>query len=447
MRHLIKHICFVFLLSLILLLCIMKIFQPILFSNSIIIPYSLHPFDICKKAPEAWLVIKSSYIVISFISFLIISNSIFLKFFYKSNNSKKVETNTFIKNNEINLYIGKEDTSNNKVFIPEKGLFQNILVTGTIGSGKTSSFMYPVTKQLIEFECNNINKKLGLLILDVKGNYFSKVKEYAKNCNREDDLIIIDLGGNIKYNPLHKPNLKPSVLANRLKTILTLFSPNNTESYWLDKSEQVLAECIKLCRLYNNNYVTFMEIHKLINLPNYYLEKISNLRDAFQQNKFSTEQIYDLKSSLDFFQNEFNSLDSRVLSILKSEITRITNTFISDYDIINTFSPPEKLLNFYGFEQLISEGKIVVLNMNISEYRNLSKIIAAYLKLDFQTEVMSQLAKGVPNRITAFISDEFHEYVSATDSDFFAQSREAKCINIVATQSYTSLLNSLNNIK
>ena len=44
-----------------------------------------------------------------------------------------------------------------------------------------------------------------------------------------------------------------------------------------------------------------------------------------------------------------------------------------------------------------------------------------------------------------FISDEYHEYCVDTDADFFAQSREAKCINIVATQSYTSLLNALNN--
>lgn len=85
--------------------------------------------------------------------------------------------------------------------------------------------------------------------------------------------------------------------------------------------------------------------------------------------------------------------------------------------------------------------------MNISEYKNLSKIIAAYLKLDFQTEVMNRLSKNNPQmlRKVAFISDEFHEYVTNTDAEFFAQSREAKCINIVATQSYTSLLNAMNN--
>ncbi len=81
--------------------------------------------------------------------------------------------------------------------------------------------------------------------------------------------------------------------------------------------------------------------------------------------------------------------------------------------------------------------------MNIAEYKNLSKIIAGYLKLDFQTEVMSRLSNNKPIRKTAFISDKYHEYVTATDSDFFAQSREAKCINIVATQSYSSILNTI----
>ena len=81
--------------------------------------------------------------------------------------------------------------------------------------------------------------------------------------------------------------------------------------------------------------------------------------------------------------------------------------------------------------------------MNISEYRNLSKIIATYLKLDFQTEVMSRLGKNVFIRKSAFISDEFHEYVTSTDADFLSGCREAKCINIVATQSYSSIKNTL----
>ncbi len=120
----------------------------------------------------------------------------------------------------------------------------------------------------------------------------------------------------------------------------------------------------------------------------------------------------------------------------------MTNTFISDYDILNTFCPEKNSINFFGFKDILEQGKIVVLNMNIAVYKNLSKLIAAYLKLDFQSQVLSQLSSNNV-RPSVFICDEFHEYATTTDSDFFAQSREAKCINIVATQSYTSLLNSL----
>lgn len=361
----------------------------------------------------------------------------------KSNNDKEREPKKM-----LNIFVGNAfDEKKQAIYLPEKSLYQNILITGTIGTGKTSSAMYPFTKQLIEFSCTDVSNKIGMLVLDVKGNYYVKVSEFARNCGREDDLIVLSLGGDYRYNPLHKPNLKASVLANRLKTILMLFSPNNSESYWLDKVEQILTECIKLCRLYNNGYVTFEEIHKLISVENYYLEKIEILRKRFSNNEFSNEDIYNLMSALTFFQKEFLSLDLRTLSILKSEITRITNVFVSDYEVYRTFNPKEEELNFFGFEDLINTGKIVVLNMNISEYKALSKIIATYLKLDFQTEVMARLANNFANssRTVAFISDEYHEYASVSDSEFYAQSREAKCVNIVATQSYTSLLNSLNN--
>ena len=83
--------------------------------------------------------------------------------------------------------------------------------------------------------------------------------------------------------------------------------------------------------------------------------------------------------------------------------------------------------------------------MNISEYSSLAKIISAYLKLDFQSEVLSTLSKKSSDdiRISCFLSDEYHEFVTSSDANFFAQSREAKCINILATQSYTSILNTL----
>ena len=426
------------------------IFQKIFYSSNILIDFAIHPFNICEKYPDLWNFIKITYVISFNIAILIISNLIYSAIFNKEKNiitdkNISIESNNVSKSN-LTILVGK-DENNNLVYIDEKGLYQNILITGTIGSGKTSSAMYPFTKQLIEYKCDNKKEKLGLLILDVKGNYHKQVEKYCNLCNRENDLIVLSLDGNIRYNPLDKPNLKAHILANRLKTILTLFSSKNGEQYWLDKAEQILTECIKLCRLYNDGYVTFTELHKLITIPDYYSSKISVLRNMFLAGKLSKEDCFNLLSSIEFFEKEFLQLDSRTMAILKSEITRITGCFVSDYQIQKVFCPSKEEINFKGFKNLISKGKILVLNMNLAEFKNLSKIIAAYLKLDFQTEVMSRLSFSNNNsfRSVAFISDEFHEYVTSTDADFFAQSREAKCINIVTTQSYASLLNSIDN--
>lgn len=422
----------------------MNIFYPIFISDEIIITYGVHPFNICLKNPLLWKYIKIVFIFTYVFSNFIFSNFIFnqflSKFFVrkdkKSSGSKVLGSNL----SKLNLLVGK--FNNEDVFIPEKGLYQNFLITGTIGSGKTSSAMYPFTKQLLKYNSENSSDKVGMLILDVKGNYYNQVKNYVDLYGLQDDLVVIGLNSGIFYNPLHKPNLKPIVLANRLKTILTLFSENNSESYWLDKAEQILAEAIKLCRLYNDNYVTFSELHKLITVPGYYKDKIDVLKALFISSKLNNKQIYELNECLNFFQKEFEALDSRTKGILVSEITRITNTFISDYDVFSTFSPDKNKLNFLGFEDVIKSGKIVVLNMNVSEYSLLSKIIATYLKLDFQTEILSSLSNGT-DRKTAFICDEYDKYCTKTDSDFFSLSRESKCINIVSTQSYSSLKSAL----
>ena len=435
-----KSILLLFLCSVGLTILNLTIFYPIFQANTITISFAIHPFNICERYPEFWKIFKLLYLLVLFlanvsISYLLIKNFVHIQTPFVLQEIKQLSP-------KLSLLIGYSQTQNQDIVLPAKSLYQNILITGTIGSGKTSSAIYPFSEQLISYQNNNFAKKLGILCLDVKGNFYKQIAFYAKKYNRLNDLIIIGLNSNETYNPLDKPTLNPLVLANRLKTILTLLSPNNSESFWLDKAEQLLAEAIKMCRLYNNNYVNFTEIHKLITNKTYYLEKVRYLRNLFVKNKFSTSEIYNLTSAITFFENEFFKLDERTISILKAEISRITLPFISDYKISKLFSPSKNMVTFSGFKDLIKFGKIVVLSMNIAEFTNLSKIIATYLKLDFQAEIMHGLTNK-NTRTVAFICDEYQEYITPSDANFFSESREAKCINILSTQSYASLLNSL----
>ena len=187
---------------------------PIFIANEIIITYGLKPFDICSQNPDLWRYLKILYVVTFIFSNIVISSFIYKIIFPKKINKQKQNTQK-INEKELNLLIGEDIETKEKIYLPESGLYQNFLITGTIGSGKTSSAMYPFTEQLIKYNSINPDKKIGMLILDVKGNYYKQVKEYAKKYNLLDDLNVIELGGKETYNPLHKPNLKPSILANR----------------------------------------------------------------------------------------------------------------------------------------------------------------------------------------------------------------------------------------
>lgn len=346
-----------------------------------------------------------------------------------------------LKHNRLDL--GKIKTPS-WITIDEKGMYQNILVTGTIGTGKTASVMYPLTKQALFFKNYDPDHKAGMLILDVKGNYYKQVVEFAKEAGRLDDIVLIELSGQYKYNPLHKPHIKPLVLANRIKVVLSLFSGKGaSDGYWLDKAELLIAECIKLCRLYNDNYVTFAEINKLVNNRTYLVNKITILVE--DQDIMTNDELELFETCRDYFENEYTNLSENTLSIIQSVVTQMTQFFYTDPDVKNSFCSPMEELNFLGFKEVIDHGKIVILKMNIAQYRNLAKTVAAYMKLDFQDEVMQRLVRDGANitRPVFMISDEYQEFVTATDAEFYAQSREPKCCTIVATQSYTSLINTL----
>ena len=143
-----KRIYFILFFSSILILLGILIFFPIYTTKHLIFPYSLHPFDLCTTKNSLWKLIKLLFFIFYLISSIIISNFIYINRYYKSQkNISKKETKITgsLINSDLNLLIGYTE-KNTPIYLCEKSLFQNILITGTIGTGKTSSAMYPFTR-------------------------------------------------------------------------------------------------------------------------------------------------------------------------------------------------------------------------------------------------------------------------------------------------------------
>ncbi len=129
-------------LSIFFTFLILMFFSPILTAKSLIFPYSIHPFDIASDYPKPWFYIKIFYCFSLFITVFLTLNSlsIFFNIKKKKTNKKDIIDEFLIDESNLNLLVGINQDTQKEIFITEKGLYQNILVTGTIGSRKNKFF-------------------------------------------------------------------------------------------------------------------------------------------------------------------------------------------------------------------------------------------------------------------------------------------------------------------
>lgn len=132
--YLLKKFILVLFFSFLFFILFIYIFNPILNSESLIFPYAVHPFDIINTYPFYWNIIKKMYYINLFCSIFVIINSVFSFFIKDKKQTIKKSNSNNIFEKGLHLLVGNNFLTEEKILIPEKGLFQNILVTGTIGS-------------------------------------------------------------------------------------------------------------------------------------------------------------------------------------------------------------------------------------------------------------------------------------------------------------------------
>jgi hypothetical protein len=82
-------------------------------------------------------------------------------------------------------------------------LFTGIAVFGAVGSGKTSACLYPYAEQVLAYEAANPQRRIGGLVLEVKGDFCQKVRGILTRHGRDEDYVEIGLDSKYRYNPLH----------------------------------------------------------------------------------------------------------------------------------------------------------------------------------------------------------------------------------------------------
>ena len=408
------------------------------------------------------------------------------------------------------------------LIIPERGLYTGIAVFGAIGSGKTSGCMYPFAEQILAYRAQEKNRRIGGLVLEVKGDFCHKVRGILEKHGRTEDYIEVSLHGDYRYNPLYN-DLDAYALAYGIASLLNNLYGRGKEPFWQQAYTNLVKFVILLYKVLDD-YVTLFDVYQGAINPALLEEKIKEGEERFacdyvligieaflahreletypferdaETNRMKALAMPDLRDLLNKRRIEYE-LQSEPLSEpdandqkrqqfeavkrwffqdwlrieprLRTSIIEGISVFLSLFDdnpaVKRVFCPPKEIYDpvankdgRYGrplppFADLIEAGAVCALNFPVSANPGLAKAIGTLMKQDFQRAVLNRIprlesAGGRDGRPVLFLCDEYHAFATVGESDpsgdekFFALSRQAKCIPIVATQSISSLRSTL----
>jgi hypothetical protein len=182
------------------------------------------------------------------------------------------------------------------------------------------------------------------------------------------------------------------------------------------------------------------------------------IRDARKRQQFEAVKRW--------FYQDWARVEPKLRTSIIEGISVFLSLFDDNPDVKRVFCPPKAAYDpvtnkdgRYGtplspFADLVELGKVVALNFPVSLNPGLARVIGTLMKLDFERAVLNRIPHIEKHperhwREVLFLCDEYQAFATVGEHDptgdekFFALSRQAKCIPIVATQSISSLRSTL----
>ena len=157
--------------------------------------------------------------------------------------------------------------------LPERGLFTGIAVIGAVGSGKTTGCLYPYADQILGYRAHDEERRVGGLVLEVKGDFCHDVRRLLTGHARGRDYLEISLEGPWRYNPLHN-DLDAYALAYGIASLLNSVFGKGKEPFW-QQAYTNLVKFIILVHKIVDDYVTLFDVYECAINPDQLAAKIA----------------------------------------------------------------------------------------------------------------------------------------------------------------------------
>ncbi len=377
--------------------------------------------------------------------------------------------------------------------IPQKALNGNILVTGSIGTGKTQGTILNYVDQLF----TQFSHKPAALILDPKGSFIEKASKILQKHDLEDQCVYL---GDIKaphgsvvgesmqtlvpipvnpvqtlnsvpknphptstqamdtippthimqtFNPVYIDNtLKNSnylEVANMIRAAAKNFSGKSNESpIWEDSAFNLTKNVIVYCTAVFD-YFTLLDCYKTMLIADS-KEIRENLKASLDKNRFDEEERYNIQCALQYFK-EYSLFEDKFRSGVLVSSTTFLNQF-QNYKAAQIFCPKKEDLTIPSMDEIVDNGKVLLFNVN---HEALCRSMGTFIKLHYERSVLNRLkdTSRPRNILAALIADEYQDIVSVGyggsmgDDKICAKGREANFFFLAASQSLSSIYNAI----
>lgn len=320
-------------------------------------------------------------------------------------------------------------------------LTRHVLGLGATGCGKTTGLINPLLKQTIGWHAADTKKKIGLLILDPKQDDTPiKVRAYASQAGRLDDVITLSINGDAFYGFFTKLQRLDQVDEFSRRVLYGTADLGDQNAYWTEGRFGLVNAALTIF-LASGRALTFEGVSEFfrawfssrncgeVNEALHFVERLlssGKLRPASQRR---------LQLALAEAAN-WNALDTRTRELHKSTINNALRSLFSttardlfDEQKGRRFDPSEVLT-----------GKILVASLNAVCHPQLTAMLFKALKRDYYEAVLARaFSESESERLCGMLLDELPLSVMPEDVDSLALLRSRGGFVVACAQGLSAL--------
>lgn len=332
-------------------------------------------------------------------------------------------------------------------------LFEGLIVLGTSGSAKTSTSAHMFAHAFMD-------AGMGGLFLTTKEDEKDQIREWARVCGREQDLVIFKPTNPYYFDIMEWEAKRQD--GSDTETVVGLFmviieianggSIQSKETYWILSMRQMLRNTVDMLKCAG----------EVVSIENMYLyiitapTSVSRLGSGdFQKDSFcfkclnaATDNFEQLADSHDkpihfddfdisfkYWTHEFPNLAEKTRSIIVSMFTSTADAFLRG-NLKRLFNTDPRKQE--AAPELARQGKIIILDLPIKKYEQTGVIAQGAYKLCFQKAMeRERITAQTPN--VFLFADECGFTLTSYEDSFQSTARSSRIATFYLTQSLSNV--------